>query len=99
MWNPILYFFGIHFYGSTSQWYNFWSGFGSDIAEFSILAGFVAVYRKHNCHVKGCWRLQRHKVDGTPYVVCRKHHPGIADTAPSAEDVRLAHQAAHQRSS
>ena len=94
MWNAVAYFFGIHFYGPTSQWYNFWSGFGSDLAEFSILLGLIAVYRKHNCHVKRCWRLQHHVVAGTPYVVCRKHHPSIADGAPTAEQVRAAHTAA-----
>lgn len=94
MWNAILYFFGIRFYGSTSQWYNFWSGFGSDIAEFSILIGVIAFYRKHDCHVKGCWRFQHHAVEGTPYIVCRKHHPTIDRMPPTAEQVRTAHQAA-----
>jgi hypothetical protein len=94
VWNPILYFFGIHFYGSTSQWYNFWSGFGSDLAEFTIVIAVIAAYRKHNCHVKGCWRLQRHPVEGTPYIVCRRHHPTIATEAPTAAQVRDAHRAA-----
>jgi hypothetical protein len=95
MWNAVLYFFGVHWYGSTSQWYNFWSGFGSDLAEFSILAGLIAFYRKHNCHVRRCWRLQHHAVEGTPYVVCRRHHPTIGNRPPTAEQVRVAHAAAH----
>ena len=27
---------------------------------------------KHNCHDKGCWRIGRHTVDGTPW--CDRHH-------------------------
>ena len=58
----------------SGPYYGFWSGFGSDIGEATILVGIVTVYRHHNCHVKGCAHLGR-RVDGTPYVACPKHHP------------------------
>jgi hypothetical protein len=68
--------------------YNFWSGSGSDLGEITIIAGLIAVYRKHNCHVLRCWRLARLPVPGTPYVTCRKHHP---HGAPTAEQVVADH--------
>jgi hypothetical protein len=58
----------------AGPYYGFWSGFGSDIAEVTLIAGVVAAYRHHNCHVKGCPRLGK-PVDGTPYLACPRHHP------------------------
>lgn len=57
--------------------YGFWSGFGSDVAEFSLLGVLVAGLRSRNCHVHRCWRFGHHEVtvDGVTYKVCRKHHP------------------------
>ena len=69
--------------------YNFISG---PLADITLLGAVYAILRRHNCHVKGCWRLGRHQVAGTTYVVCRKHHP---DDSPSADHV-LAAAAAHK---
>lgn len=66
----------------SGRWYAFWSGFGSDLGELAVVGGLVSLYRKHNCHVRGCFRVGRHPVDG--YIVCAKHHP---EGAPSAQDV------------
>lgn len=58
--------------------YLFWSGLGSDVSEVMLFAGLAGLYRKHSCHVQGCWRIGRHEVpkpDGTKHVVCRRHHP------------------------
>jgi hypothetical protein len=63
---------------------NFFGDFGSDIGEVALVGAVAGMYRKHNCHVKGCWRLSKYQVKGTTHVVCRKHHP---DGHPSAEDV------------
>ena len=68
--------------------YNFISG---PVADIALLGGVYAIIRRHNCHVKGCWRIGRHQVAGTTYVVCRKHHP---DESPSADHV-LSAAAAH----
>lgn len=54
--------------------YGFWSGFGSDITEFAILG---IVFKRVNCHAKGCHRIGLHHIEGTPYTVCKKHHPLI----------------------
>jgi hypothetical protein len=58
---------------TSGYWYGWWSGFGG----FTFM-GLTATWlhlRRHNCHAKGCWRIGKHPVDGTPYVTCRKHHP------------------------
>jgi len=56
----------------SGHWYAFWSGFGSDLGEGTLLAAVIGMYHKHNCHSKGCWRVGKHVVDGTPW--CSKHH-------------------------
>jgi hypothetical protein len=58
--------------------YNFISG---PLADITLLGGAYAILRRHNCHAKGCWRIGRHKVAGTDYIVCRKHHPNETPTA------------------
>lgn len=76
----------------ASRAYDFWSGFGSDLGEATLIVGVAAAYRHHNCHVKGCPRLGR-AVDGTPYIACPKHHPDHAGVkrAISHEDLLGAH--------
>jgi hypothetical protein len=61
----------------TGHAYAWWSGAGSDLGELAIIGGLVAAYRKHTCHVHRCWRFARHRVEGTPYVCCAKHHPDV----------------------
>ncbi len=68
--------------------YNFISG---PLADITLLGGAYAIARRHNCHVKGCWRIARAVVPGTGYIVCRKHHP---HDAPTAAKVLAAHAAA-----
>jgi hypothetical protein len=57
---------------ASGGWYLWWSGFFGDV---TIFAGLFALYFKHNCHVRGCWRVAKHVVDGSPY--CSRHHPGL----------------------
>ena len=64
---------GTNISAGGSKWYNFWSGFGSDFGEIAILGSIFAVYKHHNCTVKGCFRIGRHPVDGTPYITCHRH--------------------------
>lgn len=78
-------------------YYGFFSGFGSDLGEVTLLAGVVAVYRHHNCHTKGCWRLAKHEVAGTPYKVCRHCHPTIPKRAPTLNELHELHEA-HRKS-
>ena len=77
----------------TSYWYGWWSGFAADLSEFAIL---VVVWRKINCHARGCWRIGLHRVDGTAYVTCRKHHPVHPGSRPAtAEQIAHAHARHH----
>jgi len=96
-WNGFLYSIGVHYYGSTSQWYSFWSGFGSDLGEASILTGLLVVFRHHNCNVHGCWRLGTHPVDGTPYKACHIHHPAVPSSRQeiTAELIAESYRACH----
>ena len=82
----------------TGTYYAFWSGFGSDVGEATIVVGIVAAWRHHNCHVKGCPRLGR-PVPGTPYVACPRHHPAHEGTTRgvSLETIFKAHEAAKKR--
>ncbi len=72
--------------------YNFVSG---PLPNITLLGAAYAIYRHHNCHARGCLRIARHPVEGTGYVVCRKHHPD-AGKGPTAEDISDAHAAAMQ---
>lgn len=69
----ILHFFGIE-PRTPSTAYNFWSGFGSDITEFLVLA---SAWKMLNCHEDGCWRLGTRTTveeNGHHYRRCRTHH-------------------------
>jgi hypothetical protein len=81
----------------SGPYYGFWSGFGSDIGEGTLFVGILAIWRHHNCHVKGCARLGR-RVDGTPYVACPKHHPEHKGKGRgiSLEELHRAHKAAKE---
>src|SRR5580692_7333004 len=82
----------------SGTWYWFWSGFGGAIPDFLILGSIITIYRRHNCHVKGCFRLGK-PVEGTPYLACPAHHPGHEGNKRSvSEDViQLAHKAHLER--
>lgn len=71
--------------------YSFWSGFGSCLTYIGIV---VAGWRHLNCHAKGCWRVGRHTVDGTPFKVCRRHHPAIPNKGATVEEIHQAHREA-----
>jgi len=67
-----------HHHTATGEGYAFFSGIGSDLTELLVLGGLIALYRKHNCNVKRCWRLQWREyvdADGTKHLWCRHHHP------------------------
>lgn len=74
----------------SGPYYGFWSGFGSDLTEFGIIGGFVAVYRKNNCEVHACWRIGRHRTEAG-HMVCRKHHP---ENKLTPQDIVDAHNTA-----
>lgn len=66
------------------RWYAFWSGFGSDVSELSILGAVGVMVRKHQCHYPRCPRIGRFRVPDKPWVLCHKHHP---DGAPTKAEI------------
>ena len=78
-------------HGGPDQYYNFWSGFGSDLGEATLISAVgIGVYtgaRKVNCHTKGCWRIGHHVLEGTPYILCRRHHPGVPTRGATHEQI------------
>ena len=83
-------------HGGPDLYYNFWSGFGSDLGEATLISAVgIGVYtgvRKVNCHTKGCWRIGHHPLDGTPYILCRHHHPGVPNKGASHEHILEQHR-------
>lgn len=83
-------------HGGPDLYYNFWSGFGSDLGEATIISAVgIGVYtgvRKVNCHTKGCWRIGHHPLDGTPYILCRHHHPYVPTKGASHEQILEEHR-------
>jgi hypothetical protein len=77
-------------------YYGFWSGFGSDLAEFSILGAVgTAVYqliKKYNCHEPGCWRIGNHPAAGGQFLLCYRHHPDYRGKRPDHELIERLHR-------
>lgn len=77
---------------ASGAWYLWWSGLAADLPEFAVVWGLIALARKHTCHIHRCWRVGRHPVDGTTFVVCRRHHPEIDKVTPQdlvMEDINV----------
>lgn len=83
----LLHFLGVD--NVSGRWYGWWSGAGSDLGELAIVGGLAAMVRRHNCHVGRCWRIGRLPIEGTPYLVCTRHHP---EGAPPHTRIIAAHQ-------
>ncbi len=82
-------------HGGPDLYYNFWSGFGSDLGEATLISavgiGVYTGFRKVNCHTRGCWRIGHHRLDGTPYILCRHHHPDVPNKGASHEHILEQH--------
>jgi hypothetical protein len=80
----------------SGPYYAFWSGFGSDIAEFSLVgAAVTGVYqlnRKYNCHQRGCWRIGTHPAAGGQFLLCYRHHPDYQGKKPTRELIEQLHR-------
>ena len=82
-------------HGGPDVYYNFWSGFGSDLGEATLISAVgIGVYtgvRKVNCHTKGCWRIGHHPLAGTPYILCKHHHPDVPNHGATHEFILNQH--------
>jgi hypothetical protein len=57
----------------ASKYYAFWSGFGSDLGEATLISAVLAVYKSHNCGVKWCPWIGKTPVAGTQHKTCHLH--------------------------
>ncbi len=92
LWLPLQHWLAVHT-GTVNEagpYYGFLSGAGSDLSEIAIIGALGGILRRHNCEVKGCWRLGRHQT-AAGHHVCRVHHP---DDHLTAERVVADHEAA-----
>jgi hypothetical protein len=80
----------------SGPYYGFFSGFGSDLAEFGILGAIATAayqqFRKYNCHEPGCWRVGTHPAAGGQFVLCYRHHPDYAGKKPTHDLIERMHQ-------
>ena len=80
----------------SGPYYGFWSGIGSDIAEFSLvgaaLTGVYQLTRKFNCHQRRCWRVGTHEAAGGQFVLCSRHHPDYRGKKPTRELIEQLHR-------
>lgn len=69
LWQTFLHLTGSD--NTSGIYYGFWSGFGSDLGEITLIGMGITWYKHHKC--TSCWRLAKHKVEGTSYATCHKH--------------------------
>jgi len=85
----------------TGPYYGFWSGFGSDLAEFGVIGaiatGTYQLVKRYNCHEPGCWRVGTHPAAGGQFHLCYRHHPDFQGQKPTHEMIAQLHQEYSER--
>lgn len=82
--------FTLHFLGWDTQQSDNYAAFSGSIPAVETGLGLstliTGMFHHVNCHEDGCWRIGKHRVDGTPWC---SHHHGHARTRVTAtlEDV------------
>ena len=96
--SPVDHWLAVHTgtVNESGPYYGFWSGFGSDIAEFGIIGAIAtAVYqlvKKFNCHQPGCWRVGNHEAAGGQFFLCWRHHPDYQGKKPTGDVIARLHR-------
>ena len=54
--------------------------------------GLYTGLRKVNCHTKGCWRIGHYPLEGTPYHLRPRHHPGVPTKGASQGQILDQHR-------
>jgi hypothetical protein len=65
-----LYAIGLQPYPASSgtPWtYRLRSGFMPALTVLTLLGSVTALYHLHQCTYQGCWRLGKHRINGTPW--------------------------------
>jgi hypothetical protein len=96
--SPVNHWLAVHT-GTVNEpgpYYGFWSGFGSDLAELSILGaigtGVYQLVKKYNCHEPGCWRVGTHPAAGGQFLLCYRHHPDFRGERPTHDMIERLHR-------
>lgn len=77
--------------------YLFYSGIASFILSLSVVGGLIGLWRKHECHQDGCWRIGKHPAADGALVLCRRHHPDIKGRRLTAEVIAEMHKIAQRK--
>lgn len=87
----------------SGPYYGFWSGFGSDLGEASLIAvvitGAATAYHKAECHDPTCHRIGMHPTHDGMFHLCRRHHPDLEHLAggkPSLDFIHAHHHRARR---
>ena len=77
-------------------YYAFWSGFGSDLAEFGLIGavatGVYQLVKKYNCHHPGCWRVGNHPAAEGSSTSATAITPDYGGRKPTAEVITRLHE-------
>ena len=83
----VLFALGLHPYpaSSSTPWtYQMWSGIIPALTVLTLFGSLGGFYSLHNCHAKGCLRLGKHRIDGTPW--CNRHASSVPSRALGRTD-------------
>jgi hypothetical protein len=95
--SPVNHWLAVHTgtVNESGPYYGFWSGFGSDLAEFSILGaigtGVYQLVKKYNCHEPRCWRVGTHPAAGGQFLLCYHHHRDFRGKKPTHDLIERLH--------
>jgi hypothetical protein len=57
-------------HGNGYQW---WSGEGSDLGQYTVIVAVLAAVQHRNCHHQGCWSVRTHKHPEFGWPACKRH--------------------------
>lgn len=77
--------------------YQFWSGFGSDLGEATLIGIALGAWRHVNCHAPRCLRFGKHPTADHQHKLCRKHHPDLPNRKLSLGEIHDRHFQARVR--
>jgi hypothetical protein len=65
IWHWLMDFIGVNntYNDFSTHMYNFWSGFGGGIIQFSLLGALIAIYHKYATHLKHLESALRKPID------------------------------------
>lgn len=93
-WHPLGYCVGSAKEIRDCKGYNWHSGLEANIAEITLIVGFVSWWLHSRCDRLGCLRHGGHlSADGVHHL-CRHCHPGLEPKRPSVAELRRRHQKA-----